>query len=63
MDKKVSWPDPKKKAFGAKVIITLKMVKIMRNGVVAHPYGSRPLKENYIIALTLTEDILDKKKE
>ena len=58
---------PKKKAFGAKVIITLKNGKkiIEEQGVAdAHPYGSRPFKrQNYINKfLTLTEKILDKKE-
>ena len=60
-------PNPKKKAFGAKVVITLKNGKkiIEEQGVAdAHPYGSRPFKrQNYINKfLTLTEDILDKKE-
>ena len=58
-------PDPKKKSFGAKVIITLKNgKKIIEHQSVAdaHPYGSRPFKrQNYIKKfLTLTEGILDK---
>ena len=58
-------PDPKKKSFGAKVIITLKNGKkiIEQQSVAdAHPYGSRPFKrQNYIKKfLTLTEGILDK---
>ena len=60
-------PNPKKKAFGAKVIITLKNgKKIIEEQAVAdaHPYGSRPFKrQNYINKfLTLTEKILDKKE-
>ena len=60
-------PNPKKKAFGAKVVITLKNgTKISEEQGVAdaHPYGSRPFKrENYINKfLTLTENILDKKE-
>ena len=60
-------PNPKKKSFGAKVIITLKNGKkiIEQQSVAdAHPYGSRPFKrENYIKKfLTLTEKILDKKE-
>ncbi len=60
-------PNPKKKAFGAKVTITLKNGKKIteEQGVAdAHPYGSRPFKrKNYINKfLTLTEDILDKKE-
>ncbi len=58
-------PDPKKKAFGAKVVITLKNGKKIieqQDRADAHPYGSRPFKrENYIKKfLTLTENILDK---
>ena len=60
-------PNPRKKAFGAKVIITLKNGKKIteEQGVAdAHPYGSRPFKrKNYIHKfLTLTENILDKKE-
>ena len=60
-------PDPKKKSFGAKVIITLnngeKIIE-QQDKADAHPYGSRPFKrQNYIKKfLTLTEDILDKKE-
>ena len=65
--KKYHDPNPKKKSFGAKVIITLKNGKkiIEQQSVAdAHPYGSRPFKrENYIKKfLTLTEKILDKKE-
>ncbi len=65
--KKYHDPNPKKKSFGAKVIITLKNGKkiIEQKSVAdAHPYGSRPFKrENYIKKfLTLTEKILDKKE-
>ncbi len=57
-------PNPKKKAFGAKVVITLKNGKKIteqQDRADAHPYGSRPFKrENYIKKfLTLTENILD----
>ena len=57
----------KKKAFGAKVIITLKNGKKVaeeQSVADAHPYGSRPFKrENYINKfLTLTKDILSKKE-
>ena len=60
-------PNPKKKAFGAKVVITLKNGKKIseEQGVAdAHPYGSRPFKrKNYINKfLTLTENLLDKKE-
>jgi 2-methylcitrate dehydratase len=65
--KKYHNPDPKQKAFGAKVIITLKNGKKVaeEQGVAdAHPYGSRPFKrENYINKfLTLTENIIEKKE-
>ena len=67
MDKKYHDPNPKKKAFGAKVVITLKNGKKIteEQGVAdAHPYGSRPFKrKNYIKKfLTLTENILSKKE-
>ena len=60
-------PSPKKKAFGAKVIITLKNGKKIteEQGVAdAHPYGNRPFKrKNYINKfLTLTENIISKKE-
>ena len=60
-------PNPKKKAFGAKVVITLKNGKriIEEQGVAdAHPYGSRPFKrKNYINKfLTLTKNIISKKE-
>ena len=63
--KKYHDPNPKKKAFGAKVVITLKNGKKIteqQDRADAHPYGSRPFKrENYINKfLTLTENILDK---
>ena len=65
--KKYHDPNPKKKSFGAKVIITLKNGKkiIEQQSVAdAHPYGSRPFKrQNYIKKfLSLTEKILDKKE-
>ena len=58
-------PNPKKKAFGAKVVITLKNGKKIteqQDRADAHPYGLRPFKrENYIKKfLTLTENILDR---
>ena len=60
-------PNPKKKAFGAKVVITLKNGKKIteEQGVAdAHPYGSRPFKrKNYINKfLTLTHNVLSKKE-
>ena len=60
-------PNPRKKAFGARVVITLNNGKKIteEQGVAdAHPYGSRPFKrQNYINKfITLTENILDKKE-
>ncbi len=60
-------PNPKYKAFGAKVIVTLKNNKkiIEEQGVAdAHPYGIRPFKRtNYINKfLTLTKGIITKKE-
>ena len=65
--KKYHDPNPKKKAFGAKVVVTLKNGKKIveqKDRADAHPYGSRPFKrENYINKfLTLTKNILDKKE-
>jgi 2-methylcitrate dehydratase len=59
--------NPRKKAFGAKVVITLKNSKKIteEQGVAdAHPYGKRPFKrKDYINKfLTLTENILSKKE-
>ena len=59
--------NPKNKAFGAKVIVTLKNNKkiVEEQGVAdAHPYGLRPFKRaNYIKKfLTLTKDIVPKKE-
>ena len=60
-------PNPKNKAFGAKVIITLKNNKkvMEEQGVAdAHPYGLRPFKRlNYINKfLTLTKGVITKKE-
>ncbi len=60
-------PNPKNKAFGAKVIVTLKNNKkiIEEQGVAdAHPYGLRPFKRpNYIKKfLTLTKGVIAKKE-
>ena len=67
MDQKYHDPNPRKKAFGAKVVITLNNGQKIteEQGVAdAHPYGSRPFKrKNYINKfLTLTENILEKKE-
>ena len=63
--KKYHDPNPKKKSFGAKVIVTLnngKKVTEELDRADAHPYGARPFKrENYINKfLTLTDGILEK---
>ena len=60
-------PNPKKKSFGAKVVITLKngrKIIEQQDRADAHPYGSRPFKrQDYINKfLTLTESILEKKE-
>ena len=65
--KKYHDPNPRKKSFGAKVIIALKNGKkiIEQQSVAdAHPYGMRPFKrQNYIKKFqTLTEGIIDKKE-
>ena len=65
--KKYHDPNPKNKAFGAKVVVTLnngKKITEQLDRADAHPYGARPFKrENYINKfLTLTEGILDKKE-
>ena len=65
--KKYHDPSPKKKSFGAKIVITLKNGKKIteqQDRADAHPYGSRPFKrQNYINKfLILTENILDKKE-
>ena len=65
--KKYHDPDPKKKSFGAKVVVTLnngKKIIEEQDRADAHPYGSRPFKrQNYINKfLTLTDGILDKKE-
>ena len=65
--KKYHNPNPKKKSFGAKVIITQKngkKVSAQQDRADAHPYGSRPFKrQDYINKfLTLTENIVNKKE-
>jgi 2-methylcitrate dehydratase len=65
--KKYHDPNPKKKSFGARVVITLnngKKIIEQQDRADAHPYGLRPFKRrNYIKKfLTLTEDILNKKE-
>ncbi len=65
--KKYHDPNPRKKSFGAKVVIALKNGKkiIEQQSVAdAHPYGMRPFKrQNYIKKFqALTEGIIDKKE-
>jgi 2-methylcitrate dehydratase len=65
--KKYHDPNPMKKSFGAKVIITLnngKKISEQLDRADAHPYGARPFKrQNYINKfLTLTDGILNKKE-
>ena len=65
--KKYHDPNPKKKSFGAKVIITLnngKKIIEQQDKADAHPYGSRPFKRKDYIKkfLTLTKGILDKRE-
>ena len=65
--KKYHDPNPKKKSFGARVVVTLnngKRIAEQLDRADAHPYGARPFKrQNYINKfLTLTDGILDKKE-
>jgi len=65
--KKYHDPNPKKKSFGAKVIVTMnsgKKIIEKLDRADAHPYGSRPFKrKNYINKfLTLTKEIISKKE-
>ena len=65
--KKYHNPNPRKKAFGAKVVITLtngKKVTEEQGVADAHPYGARPFKRRDYINkfLTLTKNILSKKE-
>ena len=60
-------PNPKKKSFGAKVIITMKNGKKISEQLEradAHPYGSRPFKRNDYIKKfkTLTDKIISRKE-
>ncbi|RPF74299.1 MAG: MmgE/PrpD family protein [Rickettsiales bacterium TMED289] len=60
-------PDPKKKCFGAKVVITMKNGKKYTEQLEradAHPYGARPfIRKNYIDKfMTLTKNIISKKE-
>jgi len=65
--KKYHDPNPKKKSFGAKVIVTMKNGKKISEQLEradAHPYGSRPFKRyDYIKKFkTLTDKIISKKE-
>ena len=65
--KKYHDPNPKKKSFGAKVIITMnngKKYSEQLERADAHPYGARPfIRENYINKfLTLTKNIITDKE-
>ena len=60
-------PNPKKKSFGAKVIVTMKNGKKISEQLEradAHPYGSRPFKRNDYIKKfkTLTDKIISRKE-
>ena len=60
-------PNPKKKSFGAKVIVTLKNGKKIVDQIEkadAHPYGARPFRrENYIKKFIILTDKMLSKKE
>ncbi len=65
--KKYHDQDPKRKSFGAKVVVTLNNGEKITDSLEradAHPYGARPFKrDNYINKfLTLTKGILEKKE-
>ena len=65
--KKYHDPNPRKKCFGAKVVVTMKNGKKyieQLDRADAHPYGLRPFKrEDYIKKFqTLTKDIIDEKE-
>ncbi len=65
--KKYHDPDPKKKSFGAKVIVTMnngKKIIEQLDKADAHPYGARPFERiDYINKfLTLTKSIISKKE-
>ena len=65
--KKYHDPDPKKKSFGAKVVITMKNGKKYTEELDradAHPYGARPFKrKNYINKFHILTDKVISKKE
>ena len=65
--KKYHHPDPKKKSFGARIVVTLnngKKISEELERADAHPYGARPFKRKDYIKkfLTLTENIISKKE-
>ena len=65
--KKYHHPDPKKKSFGARIVVTLnngKKISEELERADAHPYGARPFKrKDYIKKFTtLTENIISKKE-
>ncbi len=65
--KKYHDPNPKKKSFGARVVVTMnngKKIIEQLDRADAHPFGNRPfIRKNYIQKfLTLTDNILDKKE-
>ncbi len=60
-------PDPKKKSFGARIVVTLnngKKISEELERADAHPYGARPFtRKSYIKKfITLTENIISKKE-
>jgi len=65
--KKYHDPNPKKKSFGAKVIVTMKngeKISEKLERADAHPYGLRPFKrKNYIYKFKLLTDNIISKKE
>ena len=65
--KKYHDPNPKKKSFGARVVVTMKngkKISEMLERADAHPYGSRPFKRNDYIKKfkTLTDNIISRKE-
>ena len=65
--KKYHDPNPKKKSFGAKVVVTMKNKKKISEQLEkadAHPYGSRPFKRNNYINKfkILTDNIISQKE-
>ena len=65
--KNIMIPSPKKKSFGAKVVVTLnsgKKIIEQLDKADAHPFGSRPFeRKNYINKfITLTKNIISKKE-